>query len=83
MSDRLPWRDDEHACEIQQLAANDEAKLAEPPPNLSPAIIKLAYRLSQLKSGGYDITLLKHDNHEMGVVVTGRGKMEVLKGHKK
>ena len=61
----------------------DEMKHPEPPPNLSPAIIKLAYRLSQLKTGVYDITLLKHDNHEMGVVVTGRGQIEVLKGEKR
>ena len=69
MSGRLPFR--------------DEAGQAEPPPNLSPAIIKLAYRLSQLKTGVYDITLLKHDNYEMGVVVTGRGQIEVLKGQKR
>ena len=63
------------------MSINVEVKRPEPPPpNLSAAIIKLAYRLSQLKKGAYEIMLLKYDNHDMRVVVTERGKIEVLKG---
>ena len=76
MSERLPRLDDEHARRIQQLAANDEARPAEPPPNLSPAIIKLAYRVSQLKSGMYGIVLLKRSNEDLEYSVCEQGKVE-------
>ena len=62
MSERLPFR--------------DEAGQAEPPPNLSPAIVKLAYRLSQLKNGMHDIILLKRSNEDLEYSVCERGKVE-------
>ena len=63
MSERTDWQ-------------GDEAKQVEPPPNLSPAIIKLAYRLSQLKTGVYDIVLLKRSNEDLEYSVCKRGKIE-------
>jgi len=54
----------------------DEMKHPEPPPNLSPAIVKLAYRLSQLKNGMHDIILLKRSNEDLEYSVCERGKVE-------
>jgi len=52
------------------------------PINLTQAVVKLAYRVLSLRPGAYDITLLKHGNDEMDVIVTERGKVESLKGAK-